>query len=316
MSQRTYVIGDVHGDLPALDRMLEALEVSVESDPRLVHVVFVGDLVDRGPFSIACLERAFALEDAGLASIVMGNHEVRLLAMLRTALSRRIPGRLPPSRVPTWSQVIALNQHELETMEERVSGLPAFVEPRGDVVVAHAYWSPEIRDLDEDAATRMCAFGPPGPGGGGHRGVPARAAWTAAYQGPERVFWGHQICKPREVVVRGRTTNVESGCFEGHPLSAVDIDSGEVVQVESSGHWKELMRARMAMEALLYPRSLDDLRSTLLRERLLDETTYLAWIERRARKGKVELHDAERDHHRRLFREASQDLGQPTRSAG
>lgn len=320
MSPRTYVIGDVHGDLPALERMLDAIGVGAATDPSRLQVVFVGDLVDRGPYSMACLERAFELLDRGIARIVMGNHEVRLLAMLRTALSRRIPGRLPPSRVPTWSQVIALGRDQLEEMEERVSALPAFVEPRPGVVVAHAYWSPDIRGLDDDAATRMCAFGPPGPASGGPRGVPSRAAWTTAYEGPDKVYWGHQVCRPCEVVVRGRTTNVESGCFEGHPLSAVDVDSDEVVQVDSSGHWKDLMRGRMAIESVLYPRSLDEVRQALDRERLGTVESYLAWVRKRAAKHRVELHPAELKHHRRLFRSATaEERPRPrpvTRTAG
>lgn len=319
MKPRTFVIGDVHGDLPALERMLNAIGVGPSTDPVHLQIVFVGDLVDRGPFSIPCLERAFSLMDRGLARIVMGNHEVRLLAMLRTALSRRIPGRLPPSRVPTWSQVVALARDELEEMEERVSALPAFVEPRPGTVVAHAYWSPDVRELDEDAATRMCAFGPPGPASGGPRGVPSRAVWTTAYQGDEQVFWGHQVCRPKEVVVRGNTTNVESGCFEGHPLSAVDIDSGEVVQVESSGHWKDLMRGRMNIEEVLYPRALRDVRETIERERIGSLDSYLAWVRKKAAKQRVELHPTELQHHRRLFRTATAEAPRPrplTRTAG
>lgn len=317
MSAPQYVIGDVHGDLPALERMLGVLGVTASTQPSDIQLIFVGDLVDRGPFSLPCLERAFELEDRGLATIVMGNHEVRLLAMLRTALSRRVPGRLPPSRVPTWSQVIALDRAELEGMEERVSALPAFIEPQPGVVVAHAYWSPGIRELDEDAATRMCAFGPPGPSGGAHRGVPARAAWTTSYQGSERVFWGHQVCKPKEVAVVGLTTNVESGCFEGHPLSAVRISTGEVVQVESSGHWKDLMRPRMNIETVLYPRTIEEVRETLQAERLDSVESYLGWISDQCIQAGVEQHPADLVHHRRLHRTASLASARvPARSAG
>lgn len=74
------VIGDVHGQAEALDRLLAQLGYQpnrhgVWQQPPGHHAVFVGDLIDRGPQQLAVLQRVHAMQQAGFASVVLGNHE-------------------------------------------------------------------------------------------------------------------------------------------------------------------------------------------------------------------------------------------------
>jgi hypothetical protein len=63
-------IGDVHGWDDRLARLL----------PQAVgHLVFMGDLIDRGPDAPGVLKRVHKLCDAGHASCILGNHEYALL---------------------------------------------------------------------------------------------------------------------------------------------------------------------------------------------------------------------------------------------
>lgn len=75
------IIGDVHGELAVLEKLL--LHISRRARGERRHLVFVGDLVDRGPDSPGVLRRVRQLVQEGLASCVLGNHELNLLRASR-----------------------------------------------------------------------------------------------------------------------------------------------------------------------------------------------------------------------------------------
>ena len=55
---RAYAVGDIHGRLDMLDLLLEQIHRDLERRPaRKVLLVFVGDLIDRGPSSAQVIER-------------------------------------------------------------------------------------------------------------------------------------------------------------------------------------------------------------------------------------------------------------------
>lgn len=76
------IIGDLHGRLDLLNGLLAQIERQPGADT--ARIVFVGDLIDRGPDSAAVLERVRALTEArsGRAQCLMGNHEQMMLAFL------------------------------------------------------------------------------------------------------------------------------------------------------------------------------------------------------------------------------------------
>ena len=74
------LVGDIHGEFAALQVLLERLGYNAEGiHPAGRRLVFVGDLVDRGPQSVAVLRFVQPLLAAGLAQCLMGNHELNLL---------------------------------------------------------------------------------------------------------------------------------------------------------------------------------------------------------------------------------------------
>jgi bis(5'-nucleosyl)-tetraphosphatase (symmetrical) len=78
-----YLVGDVQGCCDALDRLLAEIDFSPSRD----HLVLVGDLVNRGPGSLATLKRLRGLGDA--ATCLLGNHDLHLLAFAGGAREMR-----------------------------------------------------------------------------------------------------------------------------------------------------------------------------------------------------------------------------------
>lgn len=70
---RTFAIGDIHGDLPALERIFERMPALADGD----SVVFLGDYIDRGPSSAEVVEFIRRMAERGPAKVVAlrGNHE-------------------------------------------------------------------------------------------------------------------------------------------------------------------------------------------------------------------------------------------------
>ena len=87
-----YLIGDLQGCDSALGRLLEKIDFSPSRD-----VLFVlGDLVNRGPESLAVLERLMGYGDA--ARCLLGNHDLNLLAIAQ--------GVRQPNRKDTLTEIL------------------------------------------------------------------------------------------------------------------------------------------------------------------------------------------------------------------
>lgn len=78
----TIAIGDIHGNFDALDDLLGQVTRDL-----VAHdvVVFLGDYIDRGQASKACIERVLDLRSRSAGNVVtlLGNHEEWLLRTLR-----------------------------------------------------------------------------------------------------------------------------------------------------------------------------------------------------------------------------------------
>jgi len=84
---REIIVGDVHGMLHALEALLGLLAIRPAD-----HVVFLGDLINKGPDSRSVVSLVRALRDHGHDIVLlMGNHEERLLRYYR----RRTDGHAP-----------------------------------------------------------------------------------------------------------------------------------------------------------------------------------------------------------------------------
>jgi serine/threonine protein phosphatase 1 len=81
MSPDLYAIGDIHGSLESLERLLDKINLDLTED----RLLFVGDYIDRGPRSKGVVDYIIRLKDqapAGQIICLKGNHEAMFLDFL------------------------------------------------------------------------------------------------------------------------------------------------------------------------------------------------------------------------------------------
>src|SRR5581483_4406104 len=81
---RAYAVGDIHGRLDLLQALLRRVEEDIASrKPKKTYIVFLGDLIDRGPDSAGVVERLRTWRPRhGRPVFLAGNHEEVLLRIL------------------------------------------------------------------------------------------------------------------------------------------------------------------------------------------------------------------------------------------
>lgn len=91
-----YAVGDIHGRSDLLDRQRALIEADFTASPTpIVHLIYLGDYIDRGPDSSGVLERlAVGHSDFVKVTLLLGNHEEMLLRFLEDPLVG-----------PTWRQL-------------------------------------------------------------------------------------------------------------------------------------------------------------------------------------------------------------------
>ena len=131
----TYAVGDVQGCCSELESLLDALSF----DPARDRLWFVGDLVNRGPRSLDVLRLLQPLGEAAI--VVLGNHDLHLLAIARGAAQLRPADRTleavlaAPDRelLLDWLQSRAVLHHDAAL---GVTMLHAGLPPQWDIPLA------------------------------------------------------------------------------------------------------------------------------------------------------------------------------------
>ncbi len=83
--ERIYAIGDIHGRFDLLQQLLDKIEDHSRTLPptRSLYVIFIGDLVDRGPQSAEVLAMLYDLQQkTDHVIVLLGNHEEAMLQAL------------------------------------------------------------------------------------------------------------------------------------------------------------------------------------------------------------------------------------------
>lgn len=237
------IIGDVHGCYDELCTLLRTLGYTIEGPreqpivtaPAGRRVVFVGDLVDRGPDSPGCLYLAMSMVEQGVALVVPGNHEIKLL--------RKLNGR-KVSISHGLAQTLEQLEREPPELQRRivtfVDGLVShLVLDRGELVVAHAGLREDFQGRTSSRVRAFCLYGDT-TGEIDEFGLPVRLAWADEYRGRATVVYGHTPTPDAEWI--NRTICIDTGCVFGGKLTALRYPERELVEVPAAAVYYEPTR--------------------------------------------------------------------------
>jgi polynucleotide kinase-phosphatase len=187
-------------------------------------VIFLGDLVDRGPASPQVLRLVMSMVRDGLALCVPGNHDIKLL--------RHLNGK-NVSLTHGLAETVAQLEGETPAFKEQVrlflDGLVShYVLDGGRLVVAHAGMPEAMQGRGSGTVRSFALFGET-TGEIDEFGLPVRYAWAADYRGRAMVVFGHTPVPEPEWL--NNTIDIDTGCVFGGRLTALRYPERALVTV-------------------------------------------------------------------------------------
>ena len=224
------IIGDVHGCFDELVELLRQLGHGVDETTLTVQpangrkLVFVGDLVDRGPKVPQVLKLVMNAVGSGTALCVPGNHDAKLMRKLR-GREVQITHGLAESLAQLANEPEDFRKLVAEFIDDLVSH---YVLDDGKLVVAHAGMKESMQGRGSGAVREFALFGET-TGETDEFGLPVRYNWAAEYRGTATVVYGHTPVPEPEWL--NRTINVDTGCVFGGKLTALRYPEKELISV-------------------------------------------------------------------------------------
>jgi len=265
----TYAIGDVQGCFASLKGLLE----HIAFDPQRDQLWFVGDLVNRGPDSLATLRFIKSLEHGAVC--VLGNHDLHLVAVAAGCAGLREQDTLQATldapdaaELIDWLRMRPLMHAENGYAMVHAGLLPSWTVPHAlelaheveqklrapgyDSVLARMYgnepdrWNAALRGHERrrviiNAMTRMRVCTPKGVmrlryKGDGTALPPGVVPWFAVPGRASRatpIIFGHWSAL--DLVLEPNVIGLDTGCLWGRKLSALRLEDRRLFQFSCPG---------------------------------------------------------------------------------
>ena len=263
----TLAIGDVHGCFESLQTLLD----HIDFDPRRDRLWFVGDLVNRGPASLAVLRFVKGLGEG--ARVVLGNHDLHLLARAAGVVDARrldtldeVLGARDSAELLAWLCSRPLFYREGPWAMVHAGLFPAWTLDEAEELAAEVgeelaggerdhllarlrqppfpAWSPRLPRTERYrlalvAFTLLRGLTPDGRPFERYAGPPAHAPvgfkpWFAvphAREAGSRVLFGHWAAL--DLHITPEVVGLDTGCAWGGRLTAFRLEDGKVFQIEN-----------------------------------------------------------------------------------
>lgn len=215
MAARTIAIGDIHGCSRALSRLIDEIQPSAED-----VIIPLGDYVDRGPDSRGVIDQMIELRAVCRLQPLLGNHEEMLLAV--------VVDKAPPQNWLRFGGTATLDSYGFSGDLSVIP--PAHIEFISD---CHDYFETERHffvhaNYDPDSAlpeqsTEMI------------RWMSLRERIPLPHQSGKTAVVGHTADKAGEIFRLKHLICLDTYCYGGGWLTAMDVDSGAVWQTNQQG---------------------------------------------------------------------------------
>ena len=231
---RILVVGDVHGNLPAMQWAVQLAQQQQR------HLVWLGDVVDYGTHNLACVKLAYDTVSQGTAHVIWGNHERKIDRWIQSDWGTRYQGRLSDANWATVREIQSLTPERRARFAAAWRALNAWSTQhvtQGSWCMTHGaahdvMWRTQAHRLSGEAGN--CAFF-----GEVHEQEPTRAdgypnrtwRWVDSVPPGHTVVVGHDYLDRvnHAPVIKvndqgGRVICIDTGCSKGGVLTALAVD--------------------------------------------------------------------------------------------
>jgi serine/threonine protein phosphatase 1 len=215
LPHRTIAIGDVHGCSRALAAVIEAIDPGPED-----VLVFLGDYIDRGPDTRGVVELVIGLRRRCRLVPLLGNHEDLLLGVL--ADRHPLPWLLGiggNETLDSYGVGRALHLIPEDHLEFFESCLDYYETPTH--IFLHANYDPDL-PLDQQPWPRL-------------RWESLRSVIPGPHRSGKTVILGHTSQKDGRVLDLGHLKCIDTFCYGGGWLTAIDVDTSRIWQADQEG---------------------------------------------------------------------------------
>ena len=243
MSERvTVVVGDVHGCIEELDELLK----TIQYNPSQHRLIFLGDLLDRGPEPVACVRRVRELG----AECIMGNHEEKHLRWHKHEKNRERTGKANPMK-PMHEAEAAANAALSDQDWTWLKALPVKLHIGDNWWAVHAGCEPKYA-LEKQNASQIMRVRYVNEKGTGIALNPDKSQpegtvyWDQQWKGPESIIYGHCVHDlkfPRinHIGLGLSCIGIDTGCCYGGHLTAAlfqrdfPLEGGSIYKAQQYG---------------------------------------------------------------------------------
>ena len=234
------IFGDIHGCIEEFEQLLKKIDLK-KSD----KLYFIGDLIDKGPDSIAVVKKVFQLSLIHSVVLILGNHEEKFLRFIKNSESN-INALSEMQNTKEFDDLLAhLSINEIEMLQ---SAFLYYSIPFTNVILIHGGIPEKItitkgnsllwKDTPKEQLKKMRLLtmtrmlNEKGDFLGLNEVTSNMYFWADKYDGRcGEVIFGHQPFIGKIVKQFSYAIGIDTGCVFGGALSAIIIDEKEEKEI-------------------------------------------------------------------------------------